>query len=158
VTDVIKLSAIYYHDVVDSGAQTFLAKVHSHGSVAVSLGTLIALSVHPTPWCFDCEFSNPWGHVNNRLDDILGAWLLIAPFIAGLFAFKKGWLVPASMVVATLVTQPLAGVPGWSLRENEGPIIVILGLPACAVCLLLGYCVRGTYFLARRNLQPGAQV
>ncbi len=139
-------------------AQTLQRKVRDHGSVAVSAATLIALSLHPTPWCFNCEFSNPWGHVSDRIDDILGAWLLIAPFIAGLFAFKKGWLVPVSMVLATLITQPLAGVAGWSLRTNEGPIIVILGLPACAVCLLLGYCVRGTLLLARRNLQLKTQI
>jgi hypothetical protein len=143
---------------VDCGAQTLVASVRSHGSVAISLATLVALTIHPTPWCVACEFSNPWGHVGDRLDDILGAWSLVAPFVAGLFALNKGWLVPVCVVLATLITQPLGGVAWWSLLNNEGPAIVILGLPACAVCFLLGYCIRGTYLSARRNLQPGAQI
>jgi hypothetical protein len=143
---------------VDSGVKNFLAGVSSHGSVAFSLAALVALAIHPTPWCLGCEFSNSWGRVSNRLDDILGGWLLIAPLIAGLFVFKKGWLVPVFMVIATLFTQPLADVAGWSLLNNEGPIIVILGLPACAVCLFPGYCIRATVLLVRGSLQPNPQI
>jgi len=143
---------------VNSGAKTLLATVRSHGSVAISLATLLALTIHPTPWCVDCEFSNPWGHVSDRLDDILDAWLSIAPFIAGLFAFRKGWLVPVCMVLATLITQPFGGVAWWSLLNNEGPVIVILGLPACAFCFFLGYCIRATVLLAGGSLQPKAQI
>jgi uncharacterized membrane protein len=98
----------------------------------------MALAMHPTPWCVDCEYRNPWGHVSDRIDDVLAAWSLIAPFIAGLLSFRKGWLVPIFVVIATLITQPLGGVAWWSLRENEGPMIMIIGLPVCTFCFGLG--------------------
>lgn len=139
---------------MESRAQTLFAKVRSRGSVTISLATLGALAIHPTPWCVDCEFSNP----SDRLDDILGAWSLAASFVAGLFAFNKGWLVPVCVVLATLIALPLGGVAWWSLLNNEGPAIVILGLPACAACLLLGYCIRATVLLARGSLQPKTQI
>ena len=52
-------------------------------------------------------------------------WLLIAPFLAGVFPVKRGWLVPVVTVLALLATQPLGGVAWWSLRENEGPFILL---------------------------------
>jgi hypothetical protein len=84
--------------------------------------------------CIDCEFPNPWGRVGSAVDTPLLVWLAVAPFLAGLFALKKGWLVPVSMVLALLVTQPLGGVLWWSLRDNEGPFILVFGLPATAAC------------------------
>jgi len=68
---------------------------------------------------------------------------------------KNGWLVPVCMALVTLITQPLAGVDWLSVRENEGPIIVIIVLPACAVCFFLGYCVRVAALSARRDVEPG---
>jgi len=59
------------------------------------------------------------------------------------------------MALVTLITQPLAGVDWLSVRENEGPIIVIIVLPACAVCFFLGYCVRVAALSARRDVEPG---
>ena len=118
------------------------SKLRYHGAAALSAGTLIALILHPTPWCFDCEFANPWGHIYDWLDTALSIWLLVAPFLAGLFALRKGWLVPLSLVGALLASQSLGGVAWWSLRENEGPIILMFGLPTCAACFFLGSVVR----------------
>ena len=69
-------------------------------------------------------------------------WLFAAPFLAGLLALRRGWLVPICVVLALLVTQPLGGVALWSLRENEGPVILISGFPAAFACFGLGYVVR----------------
>ena len=115
----------------------------------MSATTLAALCVHPVPWCFDCEFPNPWGHVYSKVDDALSAWLLIAPFLVGLFSFRRGWLVPMWMVFALLVTQPLGGVAWWSLRDNEGPIIILLGVPLCTACFGVGHLVRGIGVLVK---------
>jgi hypothetical protein len=147
-----------YHHVVESATQTLLGKVRYHGSVAVSVATFVAMSIHPVPWCVDCEFPNPWGHIANRTDDFLCAWALIAPFIAGLFEFKNGWLVPACIVIFTLITQPLGGVPWWSLLANEGPLIVIIGLPTCMGCFILGKLLRLAISSAKRGIEPGEQM
>ena len=113
----------------------------------MSLATVVAFSVHPVPWCFDCEFPDPWGHIYSRIDDVLSLWSLAAPFIAGLFGFRKGWLVPIIVVFATMMAQPLGGVAWWSFTENEGPTIILLGVPACASSFGAGWLVR---FAARR--------
>ena len=70
------------------------------------------------------------------------ALVLAAPFLAGLFALRRGWLVPICVVVALLLTQPLGGVEWWSLRDNEGPVILIFGFPAAFVCFGLGSILR----------------
>jgi hypothetical protein len=127
------------NDVNSSGV--LLAQLRRHGTVALSLLTLIALCVHPLPFCIDCEFPDPWGHKSSPFDGPLLVWLLIASFLAGLFALWKGWLVPIFVVLALLATQPLGGVTWWSLRDNEGPFILALGLPAAGVCFGFGYLV-----------------
>jgi hypothetical protein len=38
------------------------------------------------------------------------------------------WLIPPGIMLANLMTQHLGGVPWWSLRENEGPIIILVDL------------------------------
>lgn len=145
-----------YDEVVELAAQAVLSKFRYHGSVAVSVATLIALSIHPTPWCIDCEFPNPWSHISDGGDVVLTVWLLIAPFLAGLFALRRGWLVPVGMVLALLITQPLGGVAWWSLRENEGPFILILGLPTCAACFAFGQLVRSAVVLIQGFIKPHA--
>jgi hypothetical protein len=134
-----------------------LTTVYSRGWEIISLATIIAFSVHPTPWCADCEFPDPWGHVYDRIDDILGLWSLTAPFIAGVLGLRKGWLVPICVVFATLITQPLGGVPLWSLVRNEGPTIVILGLPICAFSFGVGNVIHRAAISTMRNAR-GAQI
>src|SRR5438445_188978 len=86
-----------YDELVENAVQGWLSKVRYHGSVLISLATLFAFSIHPVPWCFDCELPNPWGHVAGWADDVLTLWLLTAPFLAGVFALRMGWLVPVCM-------------------------------------------------------------
>jgi len=112
------------------------------GTVALSAITLAALIAYPLPFCIDCEYPDPWGHVSVRAEIPVSLWLLVAPFLAGAFPMKQGWLVPVVVVVALIATQPLGGVAWWSLRENEGPFILVLGLPLTAVCFLIGRLAR----------------
>lgn len=124
-----------------AGAGTLLSRLRRHGTAALSMLTLIALCIHPLPFCIACEFPDPWGHKSNAFDVPLLIWLLIAPFLAGVFALRKGWLVPICVVVALVATQPIGGVDWWSLRENEGPFILNFGLPTTALCFVVGYLV-----------------
>ena len=141
--------AITYDGVVNISTQALLPKLRSYGALSLSALTLSALIIHPVPWCFDCEFPNAWGHVDGPADVVLSAWLLIAPFLAGLFGVRRGWIVPVCMVLALLVTQPIGGVEWWSLRANEGPVIIMLGVPLTAASFGLGYLVRGIGILAK---------
>ena len=50
--------------------------------------------------------------------------------------------MPFCVVLALLITQPLGGVAWWSLRDNEGPIIIIFGLAATLMCFGFGFVVR----------------
>jgi hypothetical protein len=127
---------------MEIGWRVLLSKLHRHGAVSLSGLMVIALIIHPVPFCFDCEFSNPWGHVSTKGDDLLMIWLLISPFLAGLFALRMGWLVAIAAVLAILISQPLGGVAWWSLRDNEGPIILLFGLPATTACFGIGYLAR----------------
>lgn len=88
----------------------------------------IVLCIHAIPWCIDCEFPNPWGHVWDWRDGVLSTCLLAAPFLAGLLALRQGWLVPVSTVLSLLVTQLFGGVPLWSLVANEGTLHCHTGL------------------------------
>ena len=119
-----------------------LRKLRQHGTVSLSLLTVIALSFYPLPFCIDCEYPNPWHHVAKGGEPLAFALVFAAPFLAGLFALRRGWLVPICVVVALLVTQPLGCVEWWSLRDNEGPFILIFGFPAAFVCFGLGYVIR----------------
>jgi hypothetical protein len=130
-----------YDEVVDKGVRVLLSKLVDHGTVVISLVTLVALSIFPLPFCIACEFPNPWGHVSVWPEVPVSVWLLAAPFLAGLFALKRSWLVPVVVVFALLITQPLGGVALWSLRDNEGPFIIGLGLPITAACLGFGHVI-----------------
>ena len=137
-----------------TGAGTLLLRFRRHGAVALSMLTLIALCIHPLPFCIDCEFADPWGHKANAFDVPLLIWLLVAPFLAGLLALRRGWLVPICVVLALLVTQSIGGVAWWSLRENEGPFILIFGLPTTAVGFGIGYLIHkaGEMVVGRRPM------
>lgn len=127
-----------YDEVVRSA----LSKLRRYGTVSLSLITLITLIFRPLPFCVDCEFPNPWGHVAKVGESLVFVGLFAAPLLAGLFALQRGWLVPIWVVAALLFTQPLGGVEWWSLRDNEGPVILIFGFPATFICFGLGYVVR----------------
>jgi hypothetical protein len=107
--------------------------------------TLTVLAIHPVPECIACEGSRPWGR-----DDIaylhasvaLDVWFLAVSIAAGFCSVRKYWLVPITVVLAHLITQPLGGVPLWSLWSNEGPVILLLGCVAGAGSLFLGTLIR----------------
>jgi hypothetical protein len=131
-----------YDNIVANGARVLLSKLGDHGALVICVLTLIALSIFPLPFCVACEFPNPWGHVAVWPEVPVSIWLVTAPSLAGLFALRRGWLVPIWVVFALLATQPLGGVELVSLRENEGPVIIGLGLPVTAACLGVGYVIR----------------
>ena len=97
-------------------------------SLILSLATIAAFALHPSPvWCIDCEFPNPWGHVADRIDGLLFVWSLVAPFFAGSFGFRRGWVVPLAVVLANLISQLLGGEPWGDFLDNEGPGILFFG-------------------------------
>ena len=96
--------------------------VRSHAAIVAPVVTLVALTIHPIPWCFDCEFPNPWGHVDttNGWDMVVLAWwLVIASALAGFLAIRRSCLVPIGIVLAHLATQRVGGVE-WPSLWNIG--------------------------------------
>ena len=103
--------------------------------------TVTALAIHPIPECLDCEGPNLWGRneiAYRHAADMFTVWLLVISVIAGFCSVRKYWFVPLSIVLADLITQPLGGVPLWSLRSNEGPVISVLGFTVGTASLLFG--------------------
>jgi hypothetical protein len=135
----------------------WLARLRKQGAVVISASTIVALSVCPIPLCFDCEFPNPWGHVQARCEAPLAVWLLFAPFAAGILGLRRSWLVPVCVVLGFLATQPLGGVEWWSLRDNEGPFILMYCAPLALACFGAGHLIRLAAILARRFLAVGAR-
>jgi hypothetical protein len=84
-------------------------------------------------------------------------WLVIASMVAGLLSLKRSWIVPVGIVCAHIVTQPFGGVSGVSLREIEGPVILVLGLLLGVVCLLVGYGVRAITTELRHSIRRRAE-
>jgi len=114
----------------------------------VFLVTLVVLAIHPIPECVDCEFPRPWGRddvVYQRDAAILSLWFVVATITAGFFSIRKYWLVPILITLAHVITQPLGGVALWSLRSNEGPMIVLFGLGAGALGLSVGALARFSF-------------
>jgi hypothetical protein len=107
--------------------------------------TLAVLAIHPSPECFDCEYSRQWGRDDAaflRSAHVLDVWFLLASIVAGFYSVRKYWAIPVLILIAHLVTQPLGGVPLWSLWNNEGPVIVIVGCVVGACALLVGAVIR----------------
>jgi hypothetical protein len=107
--------------------------------------TVVALAIHPIPECFDCEGPNPWGRddlVYATSVKLLDAWLIGGSAVAGFLSIRRNWLVPMAITFADLLTQPIGGVPLWSLTRNEGPLIVIAGMMVGTVSLFIGWGVR----------------
>jgi hypothetical protein len=109
------------------------------------LVTLLVLAIHPIPECIDCEFPRPWGRADLaylHTSAILDVWFVVASITAGYCSARRYWLVPVSIVIAHVITQPLGGVALWSLWSNEAPLIVLLGFVAGVVCLSVGGIMR----------------
>jgi len=136
---------------VDSRVGILTSNISRYGAAALSVVTACALIICPLPFCIDCEYPNPWGHVSVNAEVPVSFWLLVAPFLAGAFPVKKGWLVPLIVVLSLIATQPLGGVAWWSLRENEGPFILLLGLPVTTVCFGIGWRTRVIVTSVRRQ-------
>lgn len=131
-----------------------MGRMKRYGTWALGVVTLVAVSFHPTPWCLGCETDTPFGHIYTRTDDVLQAWLIVVPFVAGLLNLDKGWLAPLFMVTAQLMAQFVAGEPWLDFEGGEGPFIVLLGLPVCFLFLIAGY--GGRYLITLIHSRPAA--
>jgi hypothetical protein len=123
----------------------FAARLVTNTALWAFLLTFIVLAIHPIPECVACEYPHPWGRneaAYSRDSVLIAAWLIVASLLAGFWGIKKNWLVPISIIVAHLITQPIGGVPLWSLWSNEGPMILLLGVPTGVASLLLGHLAR----------------
>jgi hypothetical protein len=129
----------------DSAAKAFALRLIARPALWVFLVTFIVLAIHPIPECVACEYPRPWGRddaIYAQASTLLAAWLVVASLAAGAGSVRRNWLVPVSIVIAHLATQPIGGVPLWSLWSNEGPMILLLGSLTGAVGLLVGYLAR----------------
>lgn len=111
----------------------------------VFLLTFIVLAIHPIPECVACEFPHAWGRNDTaytRDSTLVAGWLILASVLAGFWDIKSNWSVPGAIVLAHLLTQPIGGVPWWSLWANEGPMILLLGVPTGAASLVVGHLIR----------------
>jgi len=125
--------------------RSFAGRLATSVTLWVFLVTFVVLAVHPIPECVACEYPHAWGRneaTYGRDSVLIAAWLIIASFLAGFWSLRRNWLVPISIVIAHLATQPIGGVPFWSLWSNEGPMILLLGIPSGAASLLVGHLVR----------------
>jgi hypothetical protein len=122
-----------------------MKKYFENPALWIFLISFIVLLIRPIPECIDCEGPNPWGRNDAfyyRASAILSVWFVIASITAGFYSARKYWMVPLLIIIAHLVTQPLGGVPMWSLLNNEGPAIAIMGIMAGGCCLLIGAFIR----------------
>lgn len=129
----------------NSTPEPMIRRVAKNPALWVFVFTFIVLTIHPVPECVSCEYPGPWGRndVAYRYGaDVLTAWLIVASFAAGVWNVRRNWLVPVAIVFAHLATQPIGGVPFWSLWSNEGPIILVLGLAAGLGAFITGHLVR----------------
>jgi hypothetical protein len=116
-----------------------------NAAVSSVVFTLIVLIFNPIPACVDCEFPNAWGHndaIVGHDSVVFMVWFLGASCMAGLLRWKRSWIVPVGITIADIATQHLGGVPWWSLKDNEGPVLLIVGVVSGVFSLLLGMCVR----------------
>lgn len=129
----------------DPAAKAFARRLIANLALWVFLVTFTILAIHPIPECIACEYPRPWGRNDStyaHASTLLVTWLVIASLAAGFGSIRRNWLVPASIVIAHLATQPIGGVPLWSLWSNEGPMILLLGALTGGAGLLVGYLAR----------------
>jgi hypothetical protein len=119
--------------------------IKRHGSIVALAVMSVTLAVLPAPWCFDCEGPNPFGvdvSVIAHREHLTGAICASVVLLAGLLEFRWSWIIPPGFVIADIITQHLAGVPWWSLRYNEGPILIFFDLIEGFILLTFGYLLR----------------
>ncbi len=129
-------------------------KLYRNPVLWIFLVTIAVLAIRPIPECFDCEFPKPWGRDDlayHRAVAILDGWFVLASITAGFCSIRKYWPVPLLIVVTDLVTQPLGGVALWSVWNNEGPVILLIGCVMGTLCLSAGVLFR---LLVDRLLEP----
>jgi hypothetical protein len=104
--------------------------LHRHLVLFLISVSLFASALFPIADCFDCEGPNPWGR-NDAVYAIRSTsflyWLVGASLLAGFARRRFGWTVPVAITLISCATEPLGGVPIWSLIHNEGPIVLIYG-------------------------------
>jgi hypothetical protein len=115
----------------------------------VGIGVLTATMVlFPAPFCFDCEGFAPYGInaeiVARRADRTAFLYFAIV-MLAGVLKIRFTWIVPPTFLFVDLVTQHLAGVPWWTLRLNEGPILVFCDLVVGLLLLGFGHLCRNCF-------------
>jgi len=129
------------------------ASIKRYGSIIIVIATFIALAFFPIPSCFDCEGPS------YRLNDATLAhrilffriWSISTIFFSVFLRIKRPWLIPLGIMLADLMTQHLGGVPWWSLRENEGPIIILVELIAGFALLSLAFLCRMSFEWLRES-------
>jgi len=121
--------------------------IKRYASIVIVIATFIALAFFPIPSCFDCEGPNPYGDaaVLAHRQFIFEIWSVSTIFFSVFLRVKRTWLIPPGIMLADLMTQHLGGVPWWSLRENEGPIIILVELIAGFTLLCLAFLCRMSF-------------
>jgi hypothetical protein len=128
----------------------------SHLVLVLILVTLCALVLFPIADCFDCQFPSPWGR-NDAIYEIrsivFDCWLFGASFLLGVLKKRWGWLVPIAIALIACATEPLGGVPLWSLLGNEWPEMLIFGGFVGLTSFVIGAALRVPidYFVSRRS-------
>jgi hypothetical protein len=128
--------------------------IKRYPSIVIVIATFIVLAFFPIPLCFDCEFPNPYGLSDAILAHrtlLFEIWSVSAIFVSVFLRIKRPWLIPPGIMLADLMTQHLGGVPWWSLRENEGPIIIVVGLIAGFTLLSLAFLCRMSFEWLRES-------
>jgi hypothetical protein len=77
--------------------------------------------------------------------------LLVVPFAAGLLDLEKAWLAPLFMAAAQSLAQFAGGESWLAFESNEGPFIVLFGLPFCSLFLIAGSWSRRLVTLIRQH-------
>jgi hypothetical protein len=119
--------------------------IKRYASIIIVVATFIALALFPIPWCVDCEFPNPYGldaGVLAHRELLFDIWSVSAIFFSVFLRIRRPWLIPLGIMIADLMTQHLGGVTWQSLRDNEGPFIILFDLVAGFTLLVLAFFLR----------------
>lgn len=123
--------------------------------------TVCALILFPIADCFDCQYQNAWGRNDATYEIrsiVFDCWLVGASFSIGILRRRWGWLVPVAIVLIGCATEPLGGVPLWSLINNEGPMMLLIGGIIGLISFFIGTGLRILFGTALRMLlipRPG---
>jgi hypothetical protein len=128
--------------------------LQSYSVFFIIAAACICFSIFPATMCFDCEPDYTYGRskeINDLSWAIFEAWILIAPFTAALFRLNYASLIPIALALANIATQHLGGAPWWTIRNNEGPVVLLIAIPIGFLSLALGYLCNIAYTLFRRK-------